>query len=139
MKSRIVLRAEFQQPTEVKMHLPVAIAVEVYHAKVGPPAEWRARRPGTKTDFPKITAQSTPQTLMRQIADIHFEKQLSAWKAFDILMEPPRLLTSDEWTFDKATGNAMPTPHYFDVLKEEGRKRSVELISERKAKALEGM
>ena len=139
MKSRIVLRAEFQQPKESTMKLSAPVAVEIYHAKIGPPAEWRARRPGTTVDFKRITAQSTPQTLMHQIADVHFEKQLSEWKAFDILMEPPRLLAPDEWTFDKATGNAMPTPHYFDVLKEEGRKRSEELISERKAKALEGM
>ena len=47
MKSRIVLRAEFQQPKESTMKLSAAVAVEIYHAKIGPPAEWRARRPGT--------------------------------------------------------------------------------------------
>ena len=71
--------------------------VEVYHARVASPQEWKARRPGTRIDFPHIAAQSTASTLQRQIELLHFEKRLTDWEAFDRTQEPPRLLKREDW------------------------------------------
>jgi hypothetical protein len=106
MKSPIVFRADFQQPRESAMRIPAVIGVEVYQSLVGRaggPGEWKARRPGTRIDFPRITPQSRPETLMRQIPLVNFETQLTGyWQAFDSRQSPPRPIEKGrDWRFDK--------------------------------------
>jgi hypothetical protein len=100
VKSPIVFRASFEQPIGM-WKIPGPIWVEIFHAKIGPPAEWKARRPGTSLVFEKITPQATPRELRNQIAGVFFEKQLTDWQAFDITTPgKPELLQSDEWATD---------------------------------------
>ena len=103
------------------MRLPGPVEVEIYHAKVGPPAEWRARRPGTKIDF-HFAGQSTPETLKSQIEAVHFEKQLTEWKAYDTLWNAapnaPRELSQSDWKVDK-DGKVYLCPEYIDRCKAE--------------------
>ena len=138
MKSPIIFRASFQQPKESTFKVPGSIVVEVYHARVASPQEWKARRPGTRIDFPHIAAQSTASTLQRQIELLHFEKRLTDWEAFDRTQEPPRLLKREDWHTDPQ-GNTTLTVEYQDKLKAEETARGEKLIQERKARALEGM
>jgi hypothetical protein len=105
MKSPIVFRATFRQPlgalNPIGAKLNCDIGVEVYHLKIGPPAQWGARRPGTIHVFEEITPQTTPAELKRQIAGVFFEKQVSPWEAFDATIPgKPELLQSDEWATD---------------------------------------
>jgi len=104
------------------MKLPGPVEVEIYHAKIGPPAEWRARRPGTRTQFTNVTPQSTPATLQEQIANVHFEKQLTAWEAFDGRQLPPpgccdpgRKLLPTDWRMDK-DGHVFLSESYLEKL-----------------------
>ena len=120
------------------MKLSAAIAVEVYHAKIGPPGEWRARRPGTHTDVPAIAPQSTAATLMRQIADVHFQAQVSGWLAYDIQQEPPRLLLPEDFATDQ-NGRVYLTESYREKLQQERTEKIQPDIRERKQKVLEGM
>ena len=100
MKSPIVFRASFKQPIGMwKISAPVW--VEVFHAKVGPPSEWRVRRPGVNVLFTQIGPQNTPRELKNQIAGVFFETQLTDWEAYDLTFpERPELLQSDEWSTD---------------------------------------
>jgi hypothetical protein len=138
MKSPVVFRAEFRQSRNVSIKLSAAITVEVYRAKIGPPGEWRARRPGTRIDFPAITPQSTAATLMRQIAHVHFQTQVSGWLAYDIQQDPPRLLLSEDFATDK-DGRVYLTKSYREKLQQERTEKIQADIRERKQKALEGM
>lgn len=96
MKSPIVFRASFQQPIGPMnpCHIKMAgvIEVEIFAKAVN---EWRARRPGTRIEFEKISAQTIPSTLQRQM-DFHFERQITPWEAFDTVGK----LASDEWSTD---------------------------------------
>jgi hypothetical protein len=136
MKSPIVFRATFQQPTEIRMKMPGVYRVEVYHAKIGPPGVWRARSVETRVDFHNITPQSTPHTLMKQIEVVHFQKQLSPWEAFDSRQSPVRLLQAEDYAIDK---NGLPafTPRYLEKLEQERTEKVQADISKRKEKALE--
>ena len=100
MKCPIVFRADFEQPigsrNPAKIKCPGAIPVEIFQKAVGPPAEWKARRPGSKTEMKWISAQSTPATIKQQIVGIHFERQLTGWEAFD----EHGKLAYDEWSTD---------------------------------------
>lgn len=116
MKCPVIFRASFQQPTDTAMKLPDPVEVEIYHTKIGPPAEWRARSPITRVDFNGITPQSTPATLRKQIAYVHFEKQLTAWDAFDGRQEPPRKLLPTDWRMDK-DGHVFLSEWYLEKLK----------------------
>ena len=136
MKNPIVFRATFQQPKDAKMKIAAPIPLEVYHAKVGPPAEWRARVPQTRVEFARITPQSTPHTLMKQIEAVHFEKQLFPWEAFDSRQSPVRLLQAEDYAIDK---NGLPafTSRYLEKLEQERTEKVQADISKRKEKALE--
>jgi len=107
-KSGIVFRASFEQPIGPRnpagIKLPGPIQVEIFQAKVGPPAEWKARSV-TRNEFKEISAQSTPGTLKRQIEGIHFERQLTEWEAFDAVGK----LREDEWSTD-SKGHVFITP-----------------------------
>lgn len=100
MKSPVIFRASFRDPQWAAIKVPCPIEVEIYRHSVGPPGEWRARRPGTRIEFTQITPQSRASTLMRQIEKVHFSLQLTPWAAFDKSCEPPELLKSDEWGED---------------------------------------
>jgi hypothetical protein len=121
MKSPVVFRAQFMQPRGT-WPLPTPVSVEIFHAKVGPPAQWRARRPGTKIEFP-FTAQSTASTLEEQIENLYFEKRVSEWVAFDTSFDPPRRLNPSDWRQDPQ-GKIVFTDSYLEVLKSE-RQNSV--------------
>jgi hypothetical protein len=69
------------------------VEVELYQKSVGPPAEWRARRPGTRWDF-HVTPQSTPLTLQGQLS-LYFETQMTPWNAFASLIFHEPLLPED--------------------------------------------
>ena len=104
------------------MKLPGPVWVEIYQTKVGPPGEWRARRPGTKFDFPRITPQSTPATLQRQIEALHFETRLTEWEAFDATVSSwTRLLKAGEWKTDKH-GHPYLSEKYLEDRQMEKRK-----------------
>jgi len=118
MKCPVIFRAKFEQPMESTMRLPGPVAVEIYHAKMGPPGEWRARCPGTRFDFRNITPQSTSATLQKQIADVHFKRQLTPWEAFDARQEPIRPLSAEDWRADK-DGKIFLTESYLEKLKQE--------------------
>jgi hypothetical protein len=137
VKNPIVFRATFQQPKDVPIKLAAHIDIEVYHSKIGPPAAWNARVPGTRIDFKKITPQGTPHILMKQI-DLGFQKQISPWEAFDSRQSPVRLLEAEDYAIDT---NGLPafTPHYLEKLEQEGTEKVQADISKRKEKALEGM
>jgi hypothetical protein len=135
MKSPIVFRAEFQQPKNSPMRIAARIGVELYHVAIGPPAEWRARVPGAKIAFKDIAGQGSPATLKRQISDIHFEKQLTEWQAFDSRQEPPRLLEKYDWYEDK-DGKVFLTNSYLDKLKDDNKRAAEKRIEERKRAAL---
>lgn len=137
MKSPIVFRATFQQPKETRMKMPGVYRVEVYRAKIGPPAAWRARSVDTGVEFNRITAQSTPQTLMKQIEAVHFETQVSLWEAFDIRQSPARMLEAEDYTIDKA-GLPILSARYLEKLEHERTERVQADISKRKEKALDG-
>lgn len=105
MKSPIVFRASFQQPlgalNPIGAKFLAPIWVEIFHWKIGPPAGWKARRPGTEHVFEEITPQSTPTALRNQIAGVYFEKQLTPWVAFDAtIADRPEELRADEWGMD---------------------------------------
>jgi len=117
MKSPVVFRANFEQPKNVTMRLPGAVTVEVFHAKVGPPAEWRARRPGTKNEFP-YTAQSVASTLKEQIEILYFERRVSDWLAYDTRFDPPRILNDSDWRQDQE-GKICLSASYLEVLEAE--------------------
>ena len=138
MKSPVIFRATFQQPRESTFKLSAPIGVEVYHNRVQPPQEWKARSPGTRIDFKQISAQATANTLMRQIELLHFETKLTDWEAFDRTQEPPRKLSKEDWHTD-TKGNTVLTLEYEDKLKAEAGRRTEKLIEERKTRALEGM
>jgi hypothetical protein len=138
MKSTIVFRAEFQQPRRTTFQLKASVPVEVYHSKVGPPAQWSARTPDGKVEFTTITPQSTPRTLMGQIETVHFERQITPWRALDISKSPPRLLESEDWMTDPK-GAVFTTERYKEKLEAEPQTEAQKKISEMKAKALEGM
>lgn len=124
MKCPVIFRANFEQPTASTMRLPGPVAVEIYQSRIGnpPPAEWKARRPGTRIDFPNITPQSTAATLQKQIADVHFKRQLTPWEAFDSRQLPIRPITSEDWLADK-DGKVFLTESYLEKLKQERTKR----------------
>ena len=90
------------------------IEVELYHSRVGPPAEWRARRPGTRLDFPSITPQSRPDTLQKQIELLSFERKVIDWQAFDgdYSREP---LQATDWHMDK-DGRVFLTEEYREKM-----------------------
>jgi hypothetical protein len=127
VRSSIVFRATFEQPTGalnpagIKMAGPVE--VEIYHQTIGPPAEWRVRRPGTRNDFRLITPQSTPDTLKKQM-DLFFRTQLAPWEAFDNKQSPPRVLEASDWRTDK-DGKVFLTESYLEKLKQEKTKNTV--------------
>jgi hypothetical protein len=105
MKSPVIFRAAFEFPqgalNPLGWKLPGPVWVEIFHHKVGPPAEWKARRPDNKNVFEKITPQSAHTTLMNQIKTVYFGKQLEAWRAFDAtIAERPEELQADEWAVD---------------------------------------
>lgn len=108
MKSPVIFRAVFEGPkgplNPSGWKMPGPVWVEIFENKVGPPSQWKARRPGTFGAaglFEKISAQSTHTTLMNQIKDIRFEKQSEPWKAFDATIpERPEELQQDEWAID---------------------------------------
>ena len=138
MKSPIVFRAYFQQPTEFKMRIPAAIHVEIYQSKSGASreaGEWKARAPKTRVKFARITAQSTPATIMRQIPLVNFERQLTPWEAWDSSQEPNRKLSDSDWSTDK-DGKVFLTEDYFERLKAEDAARIDAEIQRRKAEAL---
>jgi hypothetical protein len=97
MKSGITFRATFEQPIGPRnpagLKLTFPIALEVFEKGVN---EWRVRRPGTRTEFEYIAAQSTPETVKRQLVGIHFERQLTDWEVFD----SDGKLQADEWATD---------------------------------------
>lgn len=130
MKSPIVFRASFEQPIG-SWKMPGAIWVEIFHFKVGPPAEWRARRPGTNVLFANITPQNTPRELRNQIAGVFFEKQLTDWVAFDTTIPGrPEELRHDEWMTD-----SQGKVHITELRRQ---RQSEALIASKKAAALEG-
>ena len=108
MKSPVIFRAVFEGPqgplNPSGWKLPGPVWVEIFNHKVGPPAEWKARRPGTFGNaglFEKITPQSGHTTLMNQIKSVYFGKQLESWKAFDAtIADRPEELQVDEWAVD---------------------------------------
>jgi hypothetical protein len=138
MRSPVIFRATFQQPRESTFKLSAPIGVEVYHNRVQPPQEWKARSPGTRIDFKQIAAQATASTLMRQIELLHFETKLTDWEAFDRTQDPPRKLSKEDWHTD-TKGNTVLTLEYQEKVKAEAARDSEKLIQERKARALEGM
>ena len=104
MKSPVIFRALFRHPSgslnPAGFKMNIDIEVEVYCAKSGPPAEWCARRPGTKILF-DVTPQSTAETLKRQLDGIHFEHRVGPWLAYDATFaSKPELLQDDEWATD---------------------------------------
>ncbi len=113
VKSPIVFRAQFKGPKWTTFQLPGPVDVELYHSAIGPPAEWRARRPGTKNDFEKITPQSMVETLKRQMEQF-FEEQISQWEAFDTTMPKAlQLLKREDWATDNQ-GKVYLTKDYID-------------------------
>jgi hypothetical protein len=138
MRSPVIFRATFQQPRESTFKLSAPIGVEVYHNRVQPPQEWKARSPGTRIDFKQISAQATANTLMRQIELLHFETKLTDWEAFDRTQDPSRKLSKEDWHTD-TKGNTVLTLEYQEKVKAEAARASEKLIQERKARALEGM
>jgi len=103
MKSPVIFRASFHQPKRGPlnpsgMKLPGTVEVEVYNTKVGPPPEWKVRRPGTRNEFP-VTPQSRASTMQGQVA-LQFVSQVGEWQAFDASCTPPAALLADEWATD---------------------------------------
>jgi hypothetical protein len=125
MKTSIVFRATFEQPigplNPSGWKMPGPVWIEIYCSKVGPPAEWKARKPGTRADFDKITPQSTPATLKRQIEGVYFQKQLTPWEASDTTHggSVPRLLMASDWATDPKSGVPYLTEFYREKLKAE--------------------
>lgn len=113
-KSPVVFRASFEGPrgslNPAGFRVPGKIVVELYHNAIGPPAEWRARRPGTRQQFP-VTPQSHVATLQGQLEGIYFERRVSEWEAWDTSNGPltensvyelgAERLQADEWKMDK--------------------------------------
>jgi hypothetical protein len=116
MKSPVTFRAEFRGPLGVLnpagFLVPGTIEVEIYHAKVGPPAEWRVRRPKSNRDFP-ITPQSRPDTVKNQMLQ-YFSEQSTRWEAYAGQSEA---LADDEWKMDK-DGKISLTPIRLEREKE---------------------
>lgn len=121
MKCPIVFRGIFRDPKGPLdtggFRLPGNVIVEIYQEAVGPPAEWRARRPGTKNDF-KITPQSAYKTLQNQISGLCFGVTVTPWQAFDSAQYPARPLFEDEW-LTTADGKPFLTDAYLEKLKAE--------------------
>jgi len=137
MKSPVIFRAIFQQPRESTFKLSAPIGVEVYHNRVQPPQEWKARSPGTRIDFKQISAQATASTLMRQIELLHFETKLADWEAFDRTQEPPRKLSKEDWHTD-TKGNTVLTLKYQEEVKAEAAKSYREVDSGTEGESLGG-
>jgi hypothetical protein len=140
MKSPIVFRATFQGPKWTAIKFPGPIEVEVYQSRVGSrneSGEWRARRPATRIEFDSISPQTRAETIMSQIPAVNFAKQLTEWQAFDPLQNY-RQLAKEDWGTDPQ-GRVYLTPAYQEKLQNEKAAASQKAISERKAKALEGM
>ena len=97
MKCPIVFRASFEQPigprNPARLKLLGPIEVELFQSSL---CGWKARRPGTRTEFAEISEQSTPAMIKRQLVGIHFERQLTEWEAFD----QHGKLADDEWSTD---------------------------------------
>ncbi len=114
MKSPIVFRASFEQPkgplNPSGWKIPGPVYLEIYQAKVSPP-QWRTRGLVGRSDFARITPQSSPATLKAQILGVFFERQLSDWAAFDGSMSPARPLASSDWATD-ASGKVYVTESY---------------------------
>jgi hypothetical protein len=138
MRSPIVFRASFQQPKNSVMRLSAEIAVEVYHERIGPPAAWRARVPGKRILFKDIAEQGVPGILMRQIAAVHFERQVKEWQAYDRSQDPPRLLDKTDWYEDRL-GQVYLSDGYREKLERERLARAEAGVAERKRQALEEM
>jgi len=124
MKSPVIFRAKFKGLRGQKgtFAFPGEIEVEIFHFKVGPPAEWRARRPGTTIEFKEITPQSRALTLKEQIPLVHFKSQVSGWEAWDSSVSPCERLQADEWATDKE-GRVYLTEIRRDRLKERRAKQ----------------
>jgi hypothetical protein len=120
VKSPIVLRADFRQPKGALNPLDVKMAgtipVELYQARSTSPQEWRAHRPGTKTDF-RIGSQQSAKVLQSQIELHFFEERLTEWIAFDTTWNPPVQLERSEWTYTMEDGLKL-TEHGAELHKE---------------------
>lgn len=122
MKSPIIFRAEFHQPkgalNPLGAKMPGNIAIELYQAKAGTPAEWRARRPNTRSEF-AITPQSQVITLQNQMVPMFFKEQVSEWTAFDSRWSPPRALVKGEDYRIDSEGRPVFTREYEEKKRDE--------------------
>ena len=136
MKSPIVFRGWFQQPKHIAMKFTAEIGVELYHARVGPPAAWGARAIGSRVGFSYIGEQSTPFVLRSQ-TELKFETQVRGWQVLDSSQSPPRVLERNDW-YEDAKGSVFLSDSYREKLERERKEAAERRISEKKAEALEG-